>query len=152
VAGAGFRLSLLLNAVGVKMATANREIQSIAKEISLFSLTLKQVGLVLDTPEARASRSALETAKRITMQSQAIFTEIKDMAEMSQQRDEQGNIRSITIASKAQSWFRKQRVQYLLGQLVLLKLSLSIMLQILQFGKNIATTRFVSHDCGNIYS
>lgn len=63
---------------------------------------------------------------------------------MSQQRDENGHIRSITIASNAQSWFRKQRVQYLLGQLISLKLSLSIMLQILQLGKNIAEVRFVT--------
>lgn len=127
------------------MATANREIQAIAKEISLFSLTLKQVGLTLDTPEAKPSWNALETANGIALQSQAIFTQIKDMAEMSQKWDEQGNIRSITISGKAQSWFRKKRVQYLLGQLVLLKLSLSIMLQVLQLGKNIATTRSVSH-------
>lgn len=126
------------------MMTVNREIQAIAKEISLSSLMLKQVGLALTTPGISASRSAFETARGIAMQNQFIFNEIKDMAEMSQQRDENGHIRSITIASKAQSWFRKQRVQYLLGQLVSLKLSLSIMLQILQLGKTIAETRFVS--------
>lgn len=147
VAGAGFRLSLILNAVGVKMMSVNREIQAIAKEISLSSLMLKQVGLAVTTPGISASRSAIETAKGIAMQNQTIFNEIKDMAEMSQQRDENGHIRSITVASKAQSWFRKQRVQYLLGQLVSLKLSLSIMLQILQLGKTIAETRLVSPPC-----
>ena len=143
VAGAGFRLSLLLNAVGVEMMPVNREIQAIAKEISLSSLMLKQVGLAVTSPGISASYRALETAKEIAMQNQMIFTEIKDMAEMSQQRDENGHIRSITIASKAQSWFRKQRVQYLLGQLISLKLSLSIMLQVLQLGKTIAVSRFV---------
>lgn len=143
VAGAGFRLSLLLNAVGMQMTTANREIQAIAKEISMCSLMLKQVGTIMDSSEVTASWGALETAKGIAMHSQTIFTEIKDMAEMSQQRDENGHMRSITIAGQAQSWFRKQRVQYLLGQLVSLKLSLSIMLQILQLGKNIARNRFV---------
>ena len=123
--------------------TANREIQAIAKEISLSSLMLKQVGLAVTTPGILASRRALDTAKGIAMQNQFIFTEIKEMAEMSQQRDENGHIRSITIASKAQSWFRKQRVQYLLGQLISLKLSLSIMLQILQLSKIIAEARFV---------
>ena len=125
--------------------TANREIQAIAKEISLSSLMLKQVGLAVTTPGILASRRALDTANGIAMQNQFIFTEIKDMAEMSQQRDENGHIRSITIASKAQSWFRKQRVQYLLGQLISLKLSLSIMLQILQLGKTIAEARFVPY-------
>lgn len=124
--------------------TVNREIQAIAKEISLSSLMLKQVGLAVTTPGISASRRALETANGIAMHNQTIFTEIKDMAEMSQQRDENGHIRSITIASKARSWFRKQRVQYLLGQLISLKLSLSIMLQILQLGKTIAEARFVA--------
>lgn len=141
VAGAGFRLSLILNAVGVEMMTVNREIQAIAKEISLSSLMLKQVGLAVTTPGISASRNALETAKAIAMQNQTIFTEIKGMAEMSQQRDENGHIRSITIASKAQSWFRKQRVQYLVGQLISLKLSLSILLQVLQLGKIIAVNQ-----------
>lgn len=143
VAGAGFRLSLLLNAVGVKLVAANREIQAIAREISLCSLMLKQVGLAMETPGVAASWNALETAKGIAMHHQTIYTEIKDMAEMSQQRDENGNIRSITIASNAQSWFRKPRVQYLLGQLVSLKLTLAIMLQVLQLGKNLDVTRLV---------
>lgn len=147
ISGAGFRLSLLLNAVGVEMATANREIQATAKEITLFSLMLKQVGLAMDVPEVTASPSALETARGIAVQSQNIFTEIKDTVEMSQNRDETGNIRSITVAGPVQSWFRRQRVQYLIGQLISLKLSLAIMLQIFQLGKNIAKTRSGNLSC-----
>jgi hypothetical protein len=123
------------------MTAANREIQATAKEISLFSLMLKQVGLAMDDPEVTASPGALETARGIAMQSQNIFAEIKDMVEMSQNRDEHGNVRSITVAGTVQSWFHRPRVQYLLGQLVSLKLSLAIMLQIFHLGKSIARTR-----------
>ena len=141
VAGAGFRLSLLLNAVGGELATADREIQKIAKQISLFSLMLKQVGQALQGVDSIASQAALDTAKEITAQSQTVFNEVKEMVEMSQQRDANGTLRSITIAQRVKWCFKKQRVQYLLGQLDTLKLSLAIMLQILQLGKIIAASR-----------
>lgn len=142
VAGAGFRLSLILNAVGVELATADVEIQSIARGISLFSLMLKQVGLTLDESKSIASQSALDTAKAITGQSQLVFDEIKNMVEMVQKRDDKGNLRSITVAQRVKWCFKKQRVQYLLGQLESLKLNLSIMLQTLQLGKRIAKTQY----------
>lgn len=141
VAGAGFRLSLLLNAVGVELATTDPEIQKIAKEISLCSLMLKQVGLICEGPESIASQAALDTANEIASQSQTIINEVKEMAEMSQQRDANGHLRSIIIAQRVKWCFKKQRVQYLLGQLEALKLSLAIMLQILQLGKIVAAAR-----------
>ena len=100
VAGAGFRLSLILNAVGVELATAEVEIQSMARGISSFSLMLKQVGMTLEESKSIASQSALDTAKEITGQSQVIFDEIKNMVEMVQKRDDKGNLRSITVAQR----------------------------------------------------
>ena len=141
VAGAGFRLSLVLNAVGVEMVNADCDIQSIAKSISLFSLMLKQVGKTMEEGNAIASPGAIATATEIKDQSQVVFDEIKGMIEMSQRRDDQGHLRSITIAQRVKWCFKKQKVQYLLGQLESLKLSLSIMLQILQLGKAIAANR-----------
>lgn len=141
VAGAGFRLSLLLNAVGSEISNAECDIHSIAKGISLFSLMLKQVGKTMEEGRTVASQSALETATEIRDQSQVVFDEIKNMVDLGHGRDEQGNLRSITIAQRIKWSFKKRKVQYLLGQLESLKLSLSIMLQILQMGKAIAATR-----------
>ena len=141
VAGAGFRLSLILNAVGSEISNAECDIHSIAKGISLFSLMLKQVGKTMEEGRTVASQSAIETATEIRDQSQVVFDEIKNMVDLAQARDEQGNIRSITIAQRVKWCFKKRKVQYLLGQLESLKLSLSIMLQILQMGKAIAATR-----------
>lgn len=134
---------MILNAVGVELANADVEIQSIARGISLFSLMLKQVGMTLEESESIASQSALDTVKEITGQSQLVFDEIKNMVEMVQKRDDKGNLRSITVAQRVKWCFKKQRVQYLLGQLESLKLSLSIMLQTLQLGKRIAKSRYV---------
>lgn len=141
VAGAGFRLSLVLNAVGTEISNAECDIHNIAKGISLFSLMLKQVGKTMEEGRTVASQSAIETATEIRDQSQVVFDEIKKMVDLAQGKDENGHIRSITIAQRVKWCFKKQKVQYLLGQLESLKLSLSIMLQILQMGKAIGATR-----------
>lgn len=141
VAGAGFRLSLVLNAVGTQISNAECDIHNIAKGISLFSLMLKQVGKTMEEGRTVATQSALDTATEIRDQSQVVFDEIKNMVDLAQAKDEYGHIRSITIAQRVKWCFKKQKVQYLLGQLESLKLSLSIMLQILQMGKAIVATR-----------
>lgn len=141
VAGAGFRLSLILNAVASEISNAECDIHSIAKGISLFSLMLKQVGKTMEEGRTVASQSAIDTATEIRDQSQVVFDEIKNMVDLAQGRDDRGHLRSITIAQRIKWCFKKRKVQYLLGQLESLKLSLSIMLQILQMGKAIAATR-----------
>ena len=141
VAGAGFRLSLLLNAVATQISNADCDIHSIAKGISLFSLMLKQVGKTMEEGRTVATQSAIDTATEIRDQSQVVFDEIKNMVDLAQARDENGHIRSITISQRVKWCFKKQKVHYLLGQLESLKLSLSIMLQILQMGKAIVASR-----------
>lgn len=84
----------------------------------------------------------METAKRIADQSQAIFDDIKDMTDLHQRTDDQGNIRSIAVNQRVNWCFKQQRLQYLLGQLESLKLSLSIMVQVLQLGKLLVSTRY----------
>ena len=143
VAGAGFRLSLLLNAVATEMAHADHDIRNVAKDVSLFSLMLKQVGKTIEGGKTIASQSAVDTATEIKEQSEKVFEEIKGMVDFTQGRDEKGHVRSITRVERLKYSFKKQKVQYLLGQLESLKLSLSIMLQILQMGQTIATTRYV---------
>lgn len=141
VAGAGFRLSLILNAVGAEIADTDVEIQAIARGISSYSLLLKQVGINIRATKALASQSAIDTVSQIAKQSQSVFDEVKSMVELVQKQDEKGHIQSISIAQRVTWCFKKQRVQYLLGQLECLKLSLSLMLQVLQLGKTIATER-----------
>lgn len=141
VAGAGFRLSLLLNAVSEGLSTADMEIKAVAKEISLFSLMLKQAGRTMEAAESIVSQNAMDVAKDMTMHSQTVFTQIKAMVHMSQKKDEQGNIRSITVAHQVKWCFKQKRVPYLLGQLDAVKLSLAIMLQVLQLAKSIASSQ-----------
>ncbi|KAL8636256.1 MAG: hypothetical protein Q9228_006331, partial [Teloschistes exilis] len=143
-AGAGFRLSLVLNAVGVEMATADVEIQSIARAISEYAFTLKQLALTLEAAKSIATQAALETAKQIADQSQVVFDDFKEMTELDQKTDERGHLRAIAIAQRMRWCFKKQRVKYLLGQLDSLKLSLSLMTQVLQMGQLLVNLRYAS--------
>lgn len=152
VAGAGFRLSLLLNAVAAEMANADYDIRNVAKGISLFSLMLKQLGKTMEEGKTIVSQNAIDTATEIKEQSEKVFEEIRGMVDFTQGRDEKGRVRSITIAERVKWCFKKQKIQYLLGQLESLKLSLSIMLQILQMGQTIATTRYVIFWLHHAYS
>lgn len=142
IAGAGFRLSLVLNAVGVEMAAADLEIHNIARAISNYAIILKQLALTLETCKSIATQTAMETAKQIADQGQLIFDDIKDMTELDQRKDEHGHLRSIAVNQRVNWCFKQQRLQYLLAQLDTLKLSLSIMLQVLQFGKLLVTIRY----------
>ncbi|KAL8946488.1 MAG: hypothetical protein Q9222_007126 [Ikaeria aurantiellina] len=141
IAGAGFRLSLVLNAVGVEMATADVEIQKIARAISEYAFTLKQLALTLESAKTIATQTAMETAKQIADQSQLVFDDIKQMTELDQKTDERGHLQAIAVAQRVKWCFKKQRVEYLLGQLESLKLNLSIMQQVLQMGKSIVSSR-----------
>ncbi|KAL8708408.1 MAG: hypothetical protein Q9220_006698 [cf. Caloplaca sp. 1 TL-2023] len=141
IAGAGFRLSLVLNAVGVEMATADVEIQRIARAISEYAFTLKQLALTLESAKTIATQTALETANQIANQSQLVFDDIKQMTELDQKTDERGHLQAIAVAQRLKWCFKKQRVDYLLGQLEALKLSLSIMQQVLQMGQSIMSIR-----------
>ena len=143
VAGTGFRLSLLLNGVASEIASADKDIRNVAKGISLFSMMLKQIGKTMEEGKAIASQQAIETATEIKDQSEKVFDEIKGMVHLDEAKDDYGNSRPITLAEKFKWCFRKNKVEYLLGQLESLKLSLSIMLQILQMGQTMAAARYV---------
>lgn len=79
VAGAGFRLSLILNAVSCEVASDGFEVHSISKSVTLFAMMLKQAGNVLQSPNSVHSHDALITAKSIADESTRVFDEINDM-------------------------------------------------------------------------
>lgn len=139
VAGCGFRLSLLLNAVGCEVASAGIEIHSISKGVTLFSLMLKQVGQALQAADSVHSPEALETVQEISSECQLVFDEIQDMLDRVTSQKTDSTV-APSIQQRFQWCFRKARVQYLLAQLESLKLSILVMLQILQLGRLMAAT------------
>ena len=140
IAGAGFRLSLVLNAVGVEMALADLDVQAIAKAISLYSLMLKQVAKSLESARNTVTQSAWDTATKNADQSQKVFNEIKEITEIMQKRDEKGLIKGIAVGKRT-CWGRGARAMYLMSQLEGLKLSLGVLGQVAELGRVIHETR-----------
>ncbi|KIX04549.1 uncharacterized protein Z518_05419 [Rhinocladiella mackenziei CBS 650.93] len=139
VAGAGFKLSLILNAISCEVANAGLEVHSISKTVTLFSLMLKQTGNVLQSADSVHSREAVETVKSMADESTRVFDEINDMLDRVRTKPTTEGT-SPTIQQRFRWCFKKHRVIYLLAQLESLKLSLSLMLQIIQLGKLMAST------------
>ncbi|KAK4862557.1 hypothetical protein LT330_002690 [Penicillium expansum] len=135
IAGAGFRLSLLLNAAACQLAQSRLEIHSIAKGISLFALALKHIGLTIEGTDVDQSPEATEKAWEIAGQGQMIFIEIEHMLDKLKATDSDNDLMRIPLQERLKWCFRKQHVTYLLAQLESLKLNLTVMLQILQLGK-----------------
>lgn len=100
---------------------------------------LKQTGTVLQAADSVHSREAVEAAKQVADESNRVFDEIKDMLDRVRGKKDDGSMKP--SAHQRIKWcFKKSRISYLLGQLESLKLSLSLMLQILQLGKMMAAT------------
>ena len=140
-AGAGFRLSLTLNAVKMQMQNADTEIPTISRGVSDFSLMLKQVARTMQEGGMIPTPLAIDTVFDIKSHSEHIFEEIKSMTELAQIRDGSGNLTEIGISQRIVWCFKQQKVPYLLGQLEYLKLNLAIMLQVFQLAKTIAPTK-----------
>jgi len=128
-----------LNEVGWEVVSSGIDIHSIAKGLSLFAIVLKQVGQSFQKANSLHSAEALDDAREITKQSQAVFGEIKAMLDKARQNGGDGNSRRLL---EQYAWcFKKHRVTYLLAQLESLKLSLMLMLQILRLGKLVNAER-----------
>ncbi|KAJ5964289.1 uncharacterized protein N7479_004165 [Penicillium vulpinum] len=134
IAGAGFRLSLLLNAAACQLAQSRLEIHSIAKGISLFALALRHVGQTIEGTDLDQSPEATEKAWEIAGQGQMIFIEIEHMLNRLKATDSNNDLMSIPLQERLKWCFRKHHVTYLLAQLESLKLSLIVILQTLQLG------------------
>ena len=99
---------------------------------------LKQVGQTLQSNDSVHTPEAEDAAKHITHECQQIFEEIQHMLDSVQKVRKDGSYGPSTI-QKVKWCFKKHKVTYLLAQLESLKLSLSVMLQILQLGRLMAS-------------
>ncbi|RMD42595.1 hypothetical protein DV735_g2532, partial [Chaetothyriales sp. CBS 134920] len=139
VAGAGFRLSLVLNAVGCEVANDGLEVHSIAKVITLFSLTLKQAATVFQARDSVHSWNAVDGVRAIANDANRIFDEFNDMLDRVQAKPTDGSAIP-SIQQRFQWCFNTHRVHYLLAQLDAHKLSVLVIIKVLELGKLQAST------------
>jgi hypothetical protein len=129
LASIGCRLSSRLNAAGCDIASAGVEIPSISKEVTMFSLFLKQVGQALQAADSVHSSEALETAQEIANECKLVFDEIEGKLDKVTTKRADGSM-APSIQQRFKWGFKKGRVQYLLTRLESLKIDLLVMLQI----------------------
>ncbi|KAJ5122011.1 hypothetical protein N7526_008948 [Penicillium atrosanguineum] len=134
IGDAGIRLSLVLNAAACQLAQYGIEIHSIARGITLFALALKNLGRALQSTDLEYSPEATDKAREIASQGQMAFVEIERMLDKLQSNDADDDFKHIPMQERLKWCFRRQYVTYLLAQLESLKLSLIVMLQVLQLG------------------
>lgn len=139
VAGAGFRLSLILNAISCDLANAPSDIRAISKSVTLYSHLLKQTACALENADSVHSIQALETTQQVLEESNAVFNEISAMLNKVQSTRPDGSI-SPSMAQRIKWCFKRHAVEYLLGRIDRLQMSLSLMLQIMQLGTTLAST------------
>ena len=121
------------------MASAGVDILSISKEVTMFSLILKQVGQTLQAADSVHSSGALETTQQIASECKLVFDEIEEKLDKITTRKADGSV-APSVQQRFKWCFKKGRVQYLLTRLESLKMDLLVMLQILQIGKFMAGT------------
>ncbi|RJE21244.1 hypothetical protein PHISCL_06426 [Aspergillus sclerotialis] len=141
IAVEGFRLSLLLNAAACQIAQSGIEIHSIAKGVSVFSLALKQLNQVLQAPDSNPSQEAVDKTLEIACQGERILIEIERMLDKLKGTDTHETLKTLPLQQRVKWCFKKHHVTYLLAQLESLKLSLMVILQVLQLGRHVNNTK-----------
>lgn len=145
----GSTLTLDLYKLGGAVSSATRDINRIAKTVTQLSLTLKQVGATIKEDDIVPSPEAIETVRDILDRCRTIFSEIRALVpinELSDNRedpndDENESKPLVQIQKWKWSLRSKARMDYLLGHLESLKLTLSVMLQTFYMVKIIIWSR-----------
>ena len=130
---------MILNAVSCEIANAPVEIHAISKSVTLFSLLLKQTGAVLGQAESVHSQEAIRIAEQVLEESNTVFNEINTMLDRVRTKKQDGTL-STSMPQRFKWCFKRHGIEYLLGRMDRLQMSLSLMLQIIQLGTTMAST------------
>ncbi|PGH10195.1 hypothetical protein AJ80_07554 [Polytolypa hystricis UAMH7299] len=113
-------------------------------------MMLKHAGQSLQAPDSVHSSDAATTTADISRQSLAVFEEIEGMLDKVQLTNgDKDSSQSHSLPERFRRCFKKQRVTYLLAHLEALKLSLLLLVQVLQHGKLLVTKRKFPHWSAN---
>ena len=158
VAGAGIKLSITLYTFSETVATAAGSIKAIAKDVSLTSAVLEELGSNLKHDEqARLySANALKTAQTVIVDCEAVFKQIDGALSKSMERigrlatSEKGKGKSgkvVLSAMERLKWpFLQPKMQELRANLERLKSTLVLMLNVLTYARQVQT-EYVMFGC-----
>ncbi|ORY11236.1 hypothetical protein BCR34DRAFT_484535 [Clohesyomyces aquaticus] len=138
----GAKLALELNELAVTAPDATYNLHRIAKSISNFSLTVKQIGTVIRTDDKIPSPEAYETLEDILEQCKDVYVEIKATTPS---ENLESNSRHDSIHSQYQGFkpssTESARLSYLKAHLDALNSTLEVMLQVFNTAESVIWAR-----------
>ena len=158
IAGAGVKLSITLYTFSETVATAADSIKAIARDVSLTSAVLEELGSNLKHDEqARLySGTALKTAQTVVVDCEAVFKQINDALSKSMERigglassgktKGRGGKVMLSAVEKLKWPFLQPKMQELRANLERLKSTLVLMLNVLTYARKVQTECVLS-DC-----
>ena len=144
IADVGLRLSLKLYTFGETVASADRTVLSISKDISLTSSVLQELGhnLKIDHEARICSENAVKTAEEVVQECLKVFKEIDGLLEKSAARmGDEGKPKAkwtSAVVGKLKWPFLQPKMQLLRSNLDRLKATLLLMLNVMTYARQIS--------------
>ena len=143
IADVGLRLSIKLYTFGEIVASADRSVISISKDVSLTSSVLKELGQILDKDGKvhLLSENAVDTADTVVKECLEVFQEmesilVKKLRNLSTQA---GKIaRPVLLLERLRWSYLQPKLQLLRGNLDRLKSTLLLMLNVITYARQVA--------------
>jgi hypothetical protein len=126
VAGAGIALTKALYNFGATISSAGEQTDFIGKNITLYCRVLKTLGQQLKVKQPDHTTEALDLAEELQEQSVCLFQKIQKLLPTPE-----GDRSGLSLKQRILWNFRRNRVDYLVGQLEYLKSTVNLLLNIL---------------------
>ena len=141
IADTGLRLSLKLYTFGKTVASADKAIITISKDVSLTSSVLQELGshLKKDQESPICSENAIQTAERIMQECMQVFTELdealgKSRTRMGIEGEEKAKWTS-TVKERFKWPYLKPKIEFLSSNLDRLRATLLLMLNVIIYAR-----------------
>ncbi len=136
IASTGVKLSITLYSFAETVSTADKSIKDIAKDVSLTSAVLNQLGsnLEQDKQSGVASENAIKTAEDVVRECCEVFKDIESTLEKGMKKARSGNFGLGKLGLEALRWpFLQPKMELLRSNLERLKTTLILMLNVLTY-------------------
>ena len=141
LASAGVKLSLTLYTFSETVSSAGTDIKNIARDVSLTSSVLKELGTNLEQDDQTKlySNSALQTAKEVVRECESVFIDLEKVMQKAMERTSKKTSKpgKLTVFDKLKWPFLQPKMEVLRSNLERLKSTLVLMLNVLTYAKDL---------------
>lgn len=157
----GFKLSVKLFTFGEAVYTADKSVRRISNDVSLTSTVLKDLSEVLKIDNSpHVSDRAIDAAQQTVKECLTVFKELDDALTKSlgnlgmlKDTEDKSKAKKSTMALERLKWpLKQQKMELLSRNLDRLKASLTLMLQVLSYARDITARSVERHSLGTNWS